>query len=142
MKKQFTLTALMIISLIALNVAAVAQVRVTGHVFAEVVEAAGATAQTSNTLEIQQQAATSNFQIGQVTLNSGAMRNCEVMITTTQLSGISGTQVDFETLADFTTTADERGNQVINLNGKIGEEVMINQDKVYSGQYNVVFAYN
>lgn len=142
MKKQFTITALMMISLIALNVIAVAQVRVTGHVFAEVVEASAATAHTSNSLEIQQQAAANNFQIGQVTLNSGAMRNCEVMITNTGLNGINGSTAGFDALAEFTTVADESGNQVISINGRLGEEVMINGDKVYSGQYNVVFAYN
>jgi hypothetical protein len=143
--KKLAATGILILTMAIISITSVAQVRVTGHVFAEIVEGAGATSATNNTIQMQQQSVTNNFEIGEITLSGGAMSTCDVMITASQLQGITGSQAAFSAVpADDSHTGvlDQYGKNVIRLQGQAGEEVLANPDKAYSAQYNVVFAYN
>lgn len=143
--KKLAATGILILTMAIMSITSVAQVLFTGHVFAEIVEATGATSSTNNSIEMQQQAVTNNFDIGEITLSGGAMATCDVMITASQLQGVTGSQATFAATTENgsnTGMLDEHGKQVIRLKGQAGEEVLANPDKAYSAQYNVVFAYN
>jgi len=143
--KTFVQTSALILSLILIGFAGSAQVRVTGHVYAEIVEAVAATSVTNNSLQIQQNAVGNNLELGEITLSGGASTACNVMITSKELTGMNGSQAAFVALPldnSMPTSLDENGKTVIKIQGKAGEEILENPDKVYAGGYNVVFAYN
>ena len=143
--KTLVQTGSLILALILIGFVGFAQVRVTGHVYAEVVEAVSATSSTNNSLQIQQNAVSSNLELGEITLNGGASAACNVMISSTELTGMNGSQAAFVALPfanSMPTSLDENGQTVIKIQGKAGEEILENPDKVYAGGYNVVFAYN
>jgi len=138
--KKLAATGILILTMAIMSITSVAQVRVTGHVFAEVVEAVGATSATNNSIEMQQQSVTNNFEIGEITLSGGAMSTCDVMITASQLQGITGSQATFSAApagGSHAGVLDQAGKNVIRLQGQVGDEVL-----AYSAQYNVVFSYN
>jgi hypothetical protein len=143
--KQFATITILILLITSFSVSSFAQVRVTGHVFAEVVEAVGATSVTNNAIQMQQQAVSNNFDMGEITLSGGALAACDVMITTSELEGLTGSRASFAALPEnqsATGMLDQYGKQVIRLSGQAGEELLANPDKAYAAQYNVVFAYN
>lgn len=122
-----------------------AQVTVTGHVSAEVVEAVSATSGTNNLLSLQQNATPDNLDLGSFTLSGGSNAICSVVVNSTQLIGDHGNAVNFDantSLNNNTGVLDERGTQVFNFKGDAGEDILNSHDKNYAGQYNVVFAYN
>lgn len=134
-----------IVFLMILAAGLTAQVTVTGHVTAEVVEAVSATSGTNNLLSLQQNATPDNLDLGSFTLGGGSNAICSVIVNSTQLTGDNGNMVNFNanaSLSNNTGLLDERGTQVFNFKGDAGKEIMNNQDKNYAGQYNVVFAYN
>ncbi len=122
-----------------------AQVTVTGHVTAEIVEAVSATSGTNNLLSLQQNVAPDNLDLGSFTLSGGSYAICSVVVESTELSGDHGNHVGFSAGTRLNNNAgmlNDRGTQVFNFQGKAGEEILSSNDKNYEGQYNVVFAYN
>lgn len=122
-----------------------AQVTVTGHVCAEVVEAVSATSGTNNLLSLQHNATPDNLDLGSFTLSGGSNAICSVVVNSTQLTGDHGNTVNFNAnagLSNNTGVLDKRGTQVFNFKGDAGKDIMNSHDKNYAGQYNVVFAYN
>lgn len=134
-----------LISLLLLFASASAQVTVTGHVCAEVVEAVSATSGTNNLLSLQQNATPENLDLGSFTLSGGSNAICSVVVNSTQLTGDNGNRVDFSAntgLTNNTSVLNDKGTQVFNFKGNAGNEILGSNDKNYQGQYNVVFAYN
>jgi hypothetical protein len=143
--KAYTTFATLLLALLLIGTESIAQVRVTGHVFAEIVEAVGATSATSNSLQIQQNAVSNNFDLGEISISGGSNAACAVMITASDLKGINGSEAAFSALPESSTmpsSLDQNGRQIIKLQGVAGNEIMANSDKAYAAQYNVVFAYN
>lgn len=142
--KKIAATGVLILALILTGVISVAQVKVTGHVFAEIVEAVGATSSTNNSLQIQQNAVSNNMELGEIAVSGGSLAACAVMITTTDLKGIDGSHAAFTAIpeANSSSNLNQNGTQIIKLQGFAGNEILGNPDKVYAAQYNVVFAYN
>ena len=122
-----------------------AQVTVTGHVSAEVVEAVSATSGTNNLLSLQQNTSPENLDLGSFTLSGGSNAICSVVVNSSQLTGDHGNLVSFSanaSLINSTGVLDDRGTQVFNFKGKASEDILKSNEKNYEGQYNVVFAYN
>jgi hypothetical protein len=134
-----------LISVLFLFTVASAQVTVTGHVCAEIVEAVSATSGTNNLLSLQQNAAPENLDLGSFTLSGGSNAICSVVVNSTQLTGENGNMVAFTadpSLSNNTGFLNDRGTQVFSFKGNAGNEILSSNDKQYEGQYNVVFAYN
>lgn len=122
-----------------------AQVRATGHVFAEIVEASGVNSNTNNSIQISQTSSLNSLELGEITVNGGINTACSVLISSGNLKGDHGSLAAF-TASQFENTLPQslnnNGNQVIKLNGIPGSEILSLTDKNYSGQYQVIFAYN
>jgi hypothetical protein len=143
--KAYTTFATLLLALLLIGTESIAQVRVTGHVFAEIVEAVGATSATNNSLQIQQNAASNNFELGEISISGGSNAACAVMITASDLKGMNGSEATFSALPESSSipaSLDRNGRQIIKLQGVAGNEILANSDKAYAAQYNVVFAYN
>jgi len=122
-----------------------AQVVVTGHATAEIVEAVSATSGTNNLLSLQQNATTENLDLGSFTLNGGSNAICSVVVNSGLLTGQNGNSVNFTADANLTNNTGVMGNngsQVFNFKGAADSEILSQNDNNYEGQYNVVFAYN
>ncbi len=136
-----TTIALMILLSVSMN--AVAQVRVTGHVFAEVVELTGAERNTNEYISLSATEAVSGFDLGEITFRGKANTTFEVMISSSSLTGDNGAEAFFETSQTASTnTLDNSGNQSIKLKGTTGEDLYTSGNKQFAGNYNVVLAYN
>ncbi|HPE34814.1 MAG TPA: hypothetical protein PLI65_08465 [Bacteroidales bacterium] len=143
--KKITVIVIILVALLNTGMNSYAQVRVTGHVFAEVVEATEASSNTNNTLQVQQNAIGENLELGEIVFNGSSRATCAIMVTSSELKGIDGNHVSFAAKTQFdemSSTLDEFGKQVIKLQGVTGKEIRKNNDKAYAGQYNVIFAYN
>lgn len=122
-----------------------AQVKVTGHATAEVVEAVSATSGTNNLLALQQNATPENLDLGSFTLSGGSNALCSVVVNSTPLKSESGHTVNFNagsTFSNNTGILNDRGTQVFSFKGETAREILNKKDREYEGQYNVVFAYN
>ncbi len=134
---------LITLAIFALPVQSGAQVRVTAHATAEVVEAIQAAPHTQNDLMISPGADALN--LGEIVLNGGRSTTCTVMVTSGQLAGDNGNVATFTTnpvLNNTPLTLDPEGQRTIRLNATTGGDIFSNPDKTYTGEYQVVFAYN
>jgi hypothetical protein len=139
-KYFFTLFALLIFS-VGMN----AQITVTGHVSAEIVEAASATSGTNDLLSLQQNAAPDNLDLGSITLGGGSNSICSVVVNAGQLTGKSGNSVNFSASSILENNAgilSDRGSGVFQFRGTADAGIMNQNENNYTGQYNVIFAYN
>ncbi len=122
-----------------------AQIMVTGHATAEIVEAVSATSGTNDLLSLQQNTATENLNLGSFTLSGGSNSICSVVVNSGQLTGQNGNSVNFTAnanLSNNTGVLGNNGSQVFNFSGATDAEILSQNDNNYEGQYNVVFAYN
>lgn len=143
MKSAKTYTT--IISILFIVAGTFAQVTVTGHACAEVVESVSATSGTNNLLSLQQDASPQDLDLGSFTLSGNSNAICSVVVNTTPLKGEHGDMVDFSASSCFgnnTGILNEKGTQVVNFKGNADNDILSSNDKNYEGQYDVVFAYN
>lgn len=126
------LSAVMLLSLAALS-----QVKVTGHVFAEVVESVSAksNAVTNLTANITSAGANDNLNLGSVTISTGSHLSYNVMMTNANLSDSRGEKIDMEiySAGSSRSTVEIKGKAILADNQQSG---------LYKGSYTMVFAYN
>ena len=143
MKATKYFSAIIFALILSLNVNA--QITVTGHVTAEIVEAVSASSGTNDLLSLQQNASTQNLDLGNFTLNGGSNSICAVVVNSTQLTGENGTEVSFNANSNIengNAVMSNDGSQVFNFKGDTDSEILSLNDNNYAGEYNVVFAYN
>lgn len=129
--------------LLSISLHSVAQVRVTGHIFAEVVELTGAERNTNEYVALSAIEPVSDFDLGEITFRGKANTTFEVVISSSSLTGDNGSEANFEThQTDLSNTLDNSGSQSIKLRGTAGENVYTSGNKQFAGNYNVVLAYN
>jgi len=136
-------TGIALMMLLGITMHSVAQVRVTGRVFAEVVELTGAERNTAEFVALSSTEPVSEFDLGEITFRGKANTTFEVMISSSSLTGDNGIEAFFETSqTDSVNTLDNKGNQSIKLKGTTGKDLYTSGNKQYAGNYNVVLAYN
>ena len=129
--------------LLGISLHSVAQVRVTGYIFAEVVELTGAEKNTQDHVSLSANEQVSEFAIGEITFRGKANATFEVVISSSSLTGESGTEAFFETRqADESRILGQDGSQTIKLTGNTREDLYSSHDKQFAGNYNVILAYN
>jgi hypothetical protein len=137
-------SALILMTLVSMNVAE-AQTRVTGHVFAEVVETIGMASNTSNRASLPHDMSGSEFDLGEVSINAGSMGAYAIVIETSDMVGDSGKRVSFDARTEngkLVSNLDQNGKQVLRLSGSAKEEIYFAGEKNFSAAYNITFAYN
>lgn len=139
MKLSFTLFLIMLLSLSVLKVCA--QVRVTGHVCAEVVEAADASynGQTSFMLAADNR---SNVELGNIRIGGKPQSLCSFTLSQAVVRNNQGEEFSVHTIAD-----NAQGYLTINEQGKRDLSLTVRTEDLpsgsqYSGSYNITFAYN
>lgn len=121
-----------------------AQTRVTGHVFAEVVESVSASSQSQTNFSIQR-SQTDAINIGQIQIKSGASSSCSLMLGKANLKNSNNQTVTMQTSAQYSPGTLENainGNQSIGLQCKANENMLTNNTTAYLGEINIVLAYN
>lgn len=134
-----------IIALLFTSLSVNGQARVTGHVFAEVVETAGMTSEANQQVALRMDQNQTRMDLGAMTISGGACTAGAIVITTSSLTSVAGTVVPFHaevTSQSSTPVLSTSGNEVINLSGNVDPSVFTMEDRLYAAQYNVVFAYN
>ena len=134
-----------LLALLSLAFFAEAQVRVTGHVSAEIVEAVSVSSATNNLLSLNTEQGVENLDLGQISLNGGQHAVCAVLVKSSGITGEHGSSVAFT--ASNTANAgsgimDQRGSRVFNFSGAADPTIQNKSDHNYQGEYNVTFAYN
>ncbi|MFW6290049.1 MAG: hypothetical protein ACOC0R_03690 [Mariniphaga sp.] len=125
-----------------------AQVRVTGHVFAEIVEptALSAKANNSHFIETAKSTSANELVIAQVKLSGGVNMNIDVAVQTTHLEAANGQTFPFNAFAcpecsDYNQHTNA-GEKVFTLKATPGESLRKEKNNTYNGRYSVVFMYN
>lgn len=145
MAKFFFIIGMFSLVLPALKVTLLAQVRVTGHVFAEVVETVGATANINDWVVVANDNVSSEFELGDLSINGGAMAAYDLIIKTNEMTGETGTQASFLATTDYENQSymlDSHGKQVFRLYGSASNILNKTREKHFSASYQVTFAYN
>ncbi len=122
-----------------------AQARVTGHVFAEVVEMAEARAEAHHHISMQKDTLQTIVELGTFSFRGGSDYTGTVVVHSCSITGCQGSTVPFTAQPDNNTyqpVMNEQGNGVVNMTGAVDAAMYAMADKNYSGQYHVVFAYN
>lgn len=120
-----------------------AQVTVTAHATAEVVEAASLAANTSNNISVDSKSDASSIRLGEMTIKSGGSASCEIIVKSTSLQNASGSSFMLETTASqnsANSVSPNQNNRVINLSGNTN--IPNGQSGSFQGSYTVVLAYN
>jgi len=133
-----------------------AQVVVTGHVTAEIVDAASISPQGIYALEIDK---TPDFTdelqyddvlLGEVTVRSGSDVSCNIVVKAATVSGSEGELLTMETSLNQRVGEESRklselhhtdGDQTLQLTGNVNT-LREQRSGLYEGSYTVVFAYN
>jgi hypothetical protein len=121
-----------------------AQTTVTGHVFAEVVESVSASTQTQSTFNIQRDQ-TSAIDFGQIEIKSAASASCSLILGKANLTSNFEQRIALETSASSTLSMQGNainGYQSINLQYQPDENMLDQGASQYSGDINIVLAYN
>jgi hypothetical protein len=128
--KILTVSAAMLFSFVAIS-----QVKVTGYVFAEVVESVSATSNaiTNIQTQISPGGTNKNIDLGSITLNSGTNLSYNVMMTNTSISDSKGDQLDMQI---YSANSDK---SIVEIKGKIADNNSVGQ---FKGSYTMIFAYN
>jgi len=116
-----------------------AQVTVTAHATAEVVEAAN----TSNNISVDAFSNASTIQLGEISVNATNSPSCEIIIKSEQIIGNDGLTFNMETSAKLlfeNTSLQNSSNRKINLSANTN--IPAGHSGRYSGAYSVVLAYN
>ncbi|MBE0661528.1 MAG: hypothetical protein IH597_03585 [Bacteroidales bacterium] len=123
----------------------IAQVRVTGHIFAEVVESIGTSSNTNDWVMVPQSSSGKEFDLGEISLNGGAMAAYDLIVKTNVMTGEAGTQASFLATTDLGNLSymlDSHGKRVFRLYGSVKEKLCAEAEKNFSASYHVIFAYN
>lgn len=124
------------------------QVRVTGHVFAEIVEPTALSAKANNSHHIQTTGITSNndMVLAEVKISGGMNMNIDVAVRTSDLVAANGQILPFDAFACPGCAGDSSqnptGEQLFTLKGTPGESIRQSTNTTFSGRYSVVFMYN
>ncbi len=141
--RTFVAFGIALLILTSISVHSVAQTRVTGRIFAEVVELTGAEANTNQYIELKSSDPVAGMDLGEISFRGKADTTYELLVSSSPLKGSDGFEHYFETHSDKqTSTIDASGNDVIRLSGSTGNDLFSNSDRQYDGNYQVVFAYN
>ena len=142
MKTLRTLVSAIVLFIVSLT--GYAQTRVTGHVFAEVVESVSASSQSQSSFTIQRNNAGS-IGFGQIKIKSAVSASCSLILGKANLTSNNQQQISMETSASGSQSPDGNainGYQSINLHCQPSDN-MLNQSALsYKGNVNVVLAYN
>lgn len=134
--------ALCLTMLLGLQVAEVgAQVRVTGHVFAEVVEAADASYKGETCFMLAAENRT-NVELGNIRIGGKPQSLCSFTLSQAVVRNNQGKEFYVHTISD-----NAQGFLTINEQGKRDLSLTVRADELpsgsqYSGSYNITFAYN
>ena len=127
--KILTVSAAMLLSF-----AAFSQVKVTGQVFAEVVESVSARSNVVTDIKADiSQNGNSNLDLGSITLSSGSQISYNVMMSKSSISDSKGEMLNMDI---YSTTTE---NSVVEIKGRIADS---NHNGEYKGSYTMIFAYN
>lgn len=145
MAKTNTIIGLIVLMLPVCESSLIAQVRVTGHVFAEVVETIGTSSNTNDWVTVPQNSSDKEFDLGEISLNGGAMAAYDLIVKTNDMTGETGTQASFLATTDLGNLSymlDSHGKRVFRLYGSVKKKLCSETEKNYSASYHVIFAYN
>lgn len=141
--RTFVAYGIAMLLLTSISMQSVAQTRVTGHVFAEVVELTGAESKANESIEIKSGDPATDLDLGEIMFSGKADTTYELMVSSSPLKGNDGYEYLFETRYDKqNTTIDASGNEVIRFTGSADESMLSSSERQYAGNYQVVFAYN
>jgi len=143
--KFFFIMGMFTLVLPALKDTMLAQVHVTGHVFAEVVETVGATANINDWVVVANENVSSEFELGDLSINGGAMAAYDLIIETNEITGETGTKASFLATTDYGNHSymlNSHGKQVFRLYGSTSNISNKTKEKHFSASYQVTFAYN
>ncbi|MGC9355377.1 MAG: hypothetical protein ACP5D9_16130 [Mariniphaga sp.] len=127
---------------------AIAQVRTTGHVFAEIVEPTALTAITSNEHFINENRSRNetNFVLAEVKLSGGTNMNIDFSIQSSHLEAANGEVLPFDAFicpgCQVPNPAELNTKKIFTLKGNIAENIRLKKNNTFMGQYRVVFMYN
>ncbi len=142
MKTLRTLVSTIVLLIVSLT--GFTQTRVTGHVFAEVVESVSASSQSQSSLTIQR-TNTESIDFGQIEIKSAASASCSLILGKANLTGNNKLHISMETSASGTQSLDGNainGYQSINLQCQPDAKMLDQSALSYRGDVNVVLAYN
>jgi hypothetical protein len=125
----------------------VAQVRVTGHVFAEIVEPAALSSKAYNSHLIELNSHTSNNEmlLAQVKLSGGRNMNVDVAVITSHLVSADGEILPFDVVCPICFEDGSNsltGEKLFTLKATPGESILPERSNTYIGRYSLVFMYN
>lgn len=125
-----------------------AQVRVTGHIFAEIVEptALSATANNSHIIETTDSTYNNELVIAEVKLSGGLNLNIDVAVKTSHLVAANGETLLFDAFVCPGCSEDNgnyiAGDKLFTLKATHGESNRQKKNSTYNGRYSVMFMYN
>lgn len=122
-----------------------AQIKVTGHIFAEVVEVAQTSASTQNTFNLHRNSAEVNLDLGNVVFSSGKNLNCVVMINSMKAKGLNITEAGqsfSSNQAFFNVTMNQNGLYTFKIAGHADEQMLQSSSQDIKGSYEVILAFN
>ncbi len=141
--KGLIVTVFTLLMLLCISTAAIAQTRVTGRIFAEVVELTGAESNASSYVEVSTNAVSAGFDLGEISFRGKANTAYDLMVSSSDLVGSNGHEAPFHALPEeLSGRIDPSGNQVIRLKGSSCEALLSSSERQFAGNYQVVFAYN
>ena len=132
------------IVLLIASVTGFTQTRVTGHVFAEVVESVSASSQSQSSFTIQKTNAES-IDFGQIQIKSSSSASCSLILGKANLTSNNQQQISMETSASGTQSPDGNainGYQSINLQCQPSDDMLDQSALSYQGNVNIILAYN
>jgi hypothetical protein len=136
-------TITILILLLSISVAgAWGQVRVTGHVFAEVVESADASFNGETSFFLSETESNNNLSVGNISISGKPQSLCSFTINNGVVKNNNGEEFTLHTISDnaqgiLTTT--EQGKRELAMSVKADN---LPKGDQYCGNYNITFAYN
>jgi len=140
MKQYWTILVLSILTIAA----GYAQTTVTGHVFAEVVESVSASSYSQSSFTIQRNQ-TQGIDFGQIDIKSAESASCSLILGRAILTSNTNHQIAMETSAYGTHSMAGNainGSQSISLQCHPGKSELDQSISKYTGNINIVLAYN
>jgi len=136
-------TITILILLLGISVAgAWGQVRVTGHVFAEVVETANATFNGETSFQLNEVESMNNVSVGNISISGKPQSLCSFTINDGVVKNHNGEEFILHTISDNAQgllTTNEKGKRELAMSVKTDN---LPKGDQYCGNYNITFAYN
>ena len=143
--KNIGKSAILIMAIFFASKICLSQTRVTGHVFAEIVETLSAVSNTNDYLHIEQNNIGDKLNLGEISLNGKSNSVVSVLVTTNGMTGSDGENAGFEVNSCLECSDSEHNNngiQIYKLHANTDIELNSNTSNRYSAQYEIVFAHN